>query len=53
MSRFPLAVSAMTLLLIAAPTLRAEDSAPKAKAKDNKFKMGEVTVVVTGNLDPV
>lgn len=63
MSRLPLAVSALTLLLCASPALQAADSAPaktaeekakaKEKLKDGKFKMGEVTVAVTADLDPI
>lgn len=54
--------STLSLLLTAAPTMRAQETAPgdpperKAESgdkKDNTFKLGEVTVVVTANLDPI
>ena len=54
--------STLTLLLTAAPTMRAQETAPgdpperKAESgdkKDNTFKLGEVTVVVTASLDPI
>ncbi|MBP1625650.1 MAG: TonB-dependent receptor [Holophagaceae bacterium] len=61
MSRFPIAVSALTFLLCASPALVAGEGAvesaaadSKAKAvKDGKFRMGEVTVAVTADLDPI
>ena len=52
----------LVLLLIAAPAVRAEEPSlgqsqnqdgKTEKAKDNKFKQGEVTVVVTGKQEPI
>lgn len=65
MARSALAYSALTLFLIAGTALPAEEAIQDAKdtkqtkaastqkSKNNTFKMGEVTVVVTGKLDPV
>ena len=51
--------STLTLLLVAAPAVRADEPTPgdpprqNAESQDNKFKLGEVTVVVTADQDPL
>ncbi len=54
MSRTRWTCSPLALLLIAAPVMLAEESAPAPKkANEKTFRLGEVTVVVTATQEPI